>query len=61
MYPNPPNYAPASGEHLNLNDAVEVELWARALKVDPDDLRLAALIAGPDYDDLIAYFADKSY
>jgi hypothetical protein len=61
MYLNETAYAPSLGDRLNLADPIEVELWAKTLNLDPDDLRLAVIIAGPDYGDLVAYLADNPY
>ena len=58
MYPNETAYAPSLGDRLNLADLVEVELWAKALNLSTDDLRLAVVIAGPDYGELVAHLAD---
>ena len=59
MYKNHTADTPGVGDRINLGDPVEVELWSKLLGVAPGELKQAAEIAGRDYGDLVAHFADS--
>ena len=58
MYKNHTADIPGVGDRIDLEDPVEVDLWAKLLGVAPVELRQAAELVSRDYGDLVAYFAD---
>jgi hypothetical protein len=59
MYRNCAADIPGVGDQLNVDDPVEVQLWAKLFNIPADDLQMAVADIGPDYGNLVDYLADR--
>jgi hypothetical protein len=59
MNPEQTTDAPGLGDSIDLSDEVEVERWAKVFRLTPEQLRRVVEVAGPDYGDLVTFFAES--